>query len=139
MKKEGKCLFCDKSFTYDDTRQFGKYCNNTCQQDHKFYTETKLLVEQGKISQRPTLKNYLIRVKEEKCELCNQNSFWKGNPLSLQVDHVDGNSDNNFPINLRLLCPNCHSQQETSKNRNKKNCKRNVYLRSYKRKNLVRN
>jgi hypothetical protein len=30
----------------------------------------------------------------------------------LQLDHIDGDSDNNYPKNLRLLCPNCHAQTE---------------------------
>ena len=38
---------------------------------------------------------------------------WNGKPLSLQVDHTDGNNKNNFPNNVRLVCPNCHSQTET--------------------------
>ena len=57
--------------------------------------------------------------------------------LSLQLDHIDGDSDNNKLHNLRLLCPNCHSQTSTfgnagKGNRYKKITKRNSYLREYK-------
>ena len=36
-----------------------------------------------------------------------------GKELPIDVDHVDGNSDNNIPANLRLLCVNCHRQTST--------------------------
>lgn len=45
-------------------------------------------------------------------------STWLGKPLSLQLDHIDGNKKNNDPSNLRLLCPNCHSQTKTFAGRN---------------------
>lgn len=55
----------------------------------------------------------------------------------MQIDHIDGNSDNNVISNCRLLCPNCHTQTKTwgsrgSGNRYKKLTKRNLYLREYK-------
>jgi 5-methylcytosine-specific restriction endonuclease McrA len=40
--------------------------------------------------------------------------------MVLHVDHVDGNSDNHVPSNLRFLCPNCHSQTDTYSWRNVK-------------------
>lgn len=43
---------------------------------------------------------------------------WNGTPLTLILDHIDGNSHNNTPSNLRLLCPNCDSQLETKGGRN---------------------
>lgn len=38
---------------------------------------------------------------------------WKNKPITLEVDHVDGNWQNNRLDNLRFLCPNCHSQTST--------------------------
>lgn len=56
------------------------------------------------------------------CYFCGINSEWNGKPLVLQLDHIDGVSDNNSINNLRFLCPNCHSQTDTfgSKNINNK-------------------
>lgn len=48
-----------------------------------------------------------------KCQKCGSDPFWQGNPLSLHVDHVDGDRWNNELTNLRFLCPNCHSQTRT--------------------------
>jgi 5-methylcytosine-specific restriction endonuclease McrA len=47
-----------------------------------------------------------------KCKTCGI-SEWRYEKLSLQIDHIDGNSTNNELSNLRLLCPNCHSQTDT--------------------------
>lgn len=51
-------------------------------------------------------------IKEYKCEICGI-SEWNDKPISLQLDHKDGNHQNNCLENLRLLCPNCHSQTDT--------------------------
>ena len=50
--------------------------------------------------------------KEYKCEICGI-SEWQGKELSLQLDHINGINNDNRIENLRLLCPNCHSQTET--------------------------
>lgn len=44
-----------------------------------------------------------------------------GNQIPLEVEHKDGNSENNSLINLCLLCPNCHAQTPTYKSKNKGN------------------
>jgi 5-methylcytosine-specific restriction endonuclease McrA len=46
-------------------------------------------------------------------------SKWNNLPITLEVDHIDGNASNNLPSNLRLVCPNCHSQTSTWKGGNK--------------------
>lgn len=47
------------------------------------------------------------------CALCPIATMWQGKPLSLHVDHIDGDRENNLLSNLRFLCPNCHTQTET--------------------------
>lgn len=48
------------------------------------------------------------------CESCKNPGEWQGEPLCLEIDHVNGNHRDNRLENLRFLCPNCHSQAETS-------------------------
>jgi hypothetical protein len=52
------------------------------------------------------------------CSSCSLTE-WKGQPIPLELDHIDGNHNNNILSNLRLLCPNCHAQTSTYTGRNK--------------------
>ncbi len=56
---------------------------------------------------------------------------WNDQDIVLHLDHIDGNADNNTIENLRLLCPNCHSQTETYGGKNKRNTKRSLYNKRY--------
>lgn len=69
-----------------------------------------------------TLKKRLIEVglKEDKCEICGCSNEWNGKPLTLQLDHINGNHSDNRLENLRIVCPNCHSQTETFSNKRAK-------------------
>jgi hypothetical protein len=55
---------------------------------------------------------------EEKCEICEIGNEWNGKPLTLQLDHINGIHLDNRIENLRILCPNCHSQTATFCGRN---------------------
>jgi hypothetical protein len=61
------------------------------------------------------ISNGMLR---NQCYVCDQLPVWCGKPLTLILDHVNGvNNDHRFE-NLRLLCPNCNSQQDTFAGRN---------------------
>ena len=62
-------------------------------------------------------KRILIEQKNT-CDECGIKE-WQDKPLSLEIDHIDGNKKNNERGNLRGLCPNCHSQTDTFRGRNK--------------------
>ena len=53
------------------------------------------------------------------CILHMQEPRWNGQPLTLELDHVNGVNSNDVSDNLRLLCPNCHSLQPTKSGKNK--------------------
>lgn len=55
---------------------------------------------------------------EYKCNKCGID-YWQGETIILDLDHINGNNRDNRLENLRYLCPNCHSQTDTYKGRNK--------------------
>ena len=55
---------------------------------------------------------------ENKCFDCGI-SEWNNKQLVMHLDHIDGDSSNHKKDNLRMLCPNCHSQTDTWCGRNK--------------------
>ncbi|MEV4226268.1 HNH endonuclease signature motif containing protein [Streptomyces bobili] len=55
----------------------------------------------------------------ERCAMCGTDAVWRGHPLPLEVDHIDGNWRDNCIENLRFLCPNCHSTTESYRGRGK--------------------
>lgn len=135
--KTYSCLECGKENSWGWSKT-NKYCDNICQGAYKWKNETIPRIESGRVGEgSPALKKYLVEKYGEVCSECRQSSTWNGKPLVIQVDHIDGDSDNNLPSNLRLLCPNCHTQTENfgSKgkgSRYKKVTKRNKYLQEYK-------
>lgn len=81
-----------------------------------------VLIEHSSYTCTSALKKKLLKsgVLENKCLECGIQS-WNGKPLSLQLDHINGNRTDNRITNLRILCPNCHSQTETYAGKNNKN------------------
>lgn len=77
------------------------------------------LLKLGKLSLRPAIKKALLSLGvKNSCALCGLDS-WRGQKLSLVLDHIDGNATNNCMVNFRFLCPNCDSQSSFYKGRNK--------------------
>lgn len=67
------------------------------------------------------LKNRLLKeqVIENVCFICGINK-WNQKEINLELDHIDGNRINHQLSNLRLLCPNCHSQTDTYRSKNRR-------------------
>lgn len=64
-------------------------------------------------------KQFLIGERGHQCECCKLTE-WLGKQITLEMEHVDGDSRNNQKENLKLLCPNCHSQTPTWRRAKKK-------------------
>lgn len=75
----------------------------------------KYLVRNGPLITSSRLRKRLFKagLKTERCEICGLGPEWNSKPLKLQLDHIDGDHYNNELVNLRILCPNCHTQTDS--------------------------
>ena len=71
---------------------------------------------EGRVLKRIVIINGLLKYE---CALCKLSGNWNNKPIILQIDHINGNAVDNRIENLRILCPNCHSQTDSFGGRNK--------------------
>lgn len=82
------------------------------------WTVEELLVKNSS-AHRGHLRQLLVRfgLYTGKCAECDISDEWNGKSLTLEIDHINGDSTDNREQNLRWLCPNCHSQTSTYRRR----------------------
>ena len=127
MNKDRLCLQCH---TVLENRYKIIYCSNRCQLQRRYqiwidsWKKGKKDGNKGITTKNISghLKRYLYEKFQNKCARCQWNVK---NPITgnipLEVEHIDGNSENNKEENLTLLCPNCHALTPFYKNLNKGN------------------
>lgn len=81
----------------------------------------QLLKRPNTANTRRSLRKRLLKdnLVEEVCQMCGLGPVWKGKPLTLQIDHIQGKKPIKTLADIRLLCPNCHSQTSTYAGRNR--------------------
>lgn len=80
------------------------------------WNKDKRLKDWSKYTKLSSLKPHLIKERGHACERCGL-SEWQDQPITLEVDHVDGDRTNNELSNLKLNCPNCHALTPTWRGR----------------------
>jgi len=117
QKPKGNCLNCDKEIYH-----LRKYCNHACNKEANRKERIRQWLEEGKDWKLQTpdwARSHLAEIKGYVCEDCGVDDTYNGKKIVLEVDHIDGHHYNNDPSNLRFLCPNCHSQTDTYKSKNR--------------------
>lgn len=110
------CLHCKIELVAKNT----KYCSVRCQQNFQSAVRLENWLKTGEPVGMRVMRNYITNRDGFKCSVC-EISEWQNKPIVLEMEHIDGNSENNTPENLCLICPNCHSQTPTYKAKNKGN------------------
>lgn len=118
---------------YESLTEEEKISINTAKREKYDYNEQQRKAKQTKVSKslntpysllsRESIRKKLLHECNNTCEVCGIKDVWNGKPISLEMDHIDGNNKNNARSNLRILCPNCHSQTHTFRARNIKSTK----------------
>jgi len=107
------CEFCGEPIK--NYRSPKKFCNQSCSSQH----QRALSFHKVELGQGAPLaiRNFLLD-KTSSCSCCGLEE-WMGKKIPLEIDHIDGNAENNDLKNLRILCPNCHAQTDTYKSKNR--------------------
>ena len=120
-KTKKYCLYCGKQIS-----QKNKYCSLICKHNYEYdqYIIRWKAGEESGINGDYGISRFLRRYLFEKYQCKCSNCGWsKENPythkIPLEIEHIDGNFQNNSEENLTLLCPNCHSLTSTYKGANK--------------------
>ena len=107
--------------------EFGCYKPNPGLKGGKRKPNPKIDLEEILEGKHPQFQTYKLKLRllngnflENKCSVCGL-CEWQNKPLNVELDHIDGDRTNHKLKNLRMLCPNCHSQTDTYRSKNRNN------------------
>lgn len=127
-KPKRYCLKCGKELKNEQK----KFCSNQCssqyfhEKAYQYYLEHQDEFCRGNYIPK-SFYDMFLKEQEHKCAVCGQTDVHNGKKLRFVIDHIDGDASNNHRDNLRLVCPNCDSQLDTFKSRNKHSKRRNYW------------
>lgn len=123
LKESLPCIYCGEPLP----KQRTKFCSNDCLKANRASQVKEEITKEANAKEKVlvsprAIRAHLIETLGAKCQRCG---WCEVNPTSgkvpIELEHIDGNSQNNHISNLTLLCPNCHSLTSTYKALNKGN------------------
>lgn len=126
------CIVCGKPLTRGHKTPF-------CQQhliEHRQKEKIQHWLSTGEIGMsvdttiRGPIRDYILKSQNNCCAICGISTTWNNKELHFVLDHIDGDASNSKKENLRLICPNCDSQLDTYKSKNKNSARnsRKIFL-----------
>jgi Zn finger protein HypA/HybF involved in hydrogenase expression len=104
---KSNCRHCGKEIRYMPSQSKGLYCSWNCSAADRIKTKFDLDTTWSK-----GMGIHLKKLRGERCEECGITEH-NGKPITFQVDHINGDRRDNRHENLKIMCPNCHSQTST--------------------------
>ena len=110
-KESRKCLMCNEKISNHNQSGLCPTCLKKKNNEEKIqkWKETGDTGCVAASTLRNCIRDYIYDKQEHKCAICGMVNQWNGQELHFILDHIDGNAENNFEYNLRLICPNCDS------------------------------
>ena len=108
-----KCKYCNNEI--NNSNLF--FCSPRCHKEYQYNERIDQWKNNG-MFYNGAIRRYLKEKYGDKCSCCGIYN-WNNKPIIFELEHKDGNYKNNLEDNLCFLCPNCHSQTDTYKGRNR--------------------
>lgn len=128
---EKVCEHCGKKFEAKNTAD--RFCSNECsicyakEKKYADFIKNNEKYCRGNYTPRHYLREKFLDEQGGVCAICKCRPEHNGKPLVFVLDHIDGDASNNRRENLRMICPNCDSQLDTFKSKNKNSTRRNYW------------
>ena len=127
---EKTCECCGKKFSTKNMK--ARFCSNECssikshEESYEDFLRNNEKYCRGNYTPK-SFKNEFLKEQGGVCAICGCSPEHNGKPLIFVLDHIDGDASNNTRENLRMVCPNCDSQLDTFKSKNKHSTRRNYW------------
>ena len=134
-KSNKHCSICGSNISYNNKSGLCIKCYKEQQDKEKINTWLQTGDTGYSVSTtiRGCIRKYIYDEQQGKCAVCGIHDIWNDKKLNFILDHIDGNAANNNRSNMLLICPNCDSQLDTYKSKNKNSARnfRNKYTNEY--------